>query len=91
MYWNFWAIFIVGVVCSVWMEVWSCGLSLWGLLMWYMGNGCFEGTTICECVCFFIAKYAYVGPDFMYCDLMQEPCDEVYYRGNEEFVWVVGG
>ena len=38
---------------------------------------------------FLIAVNACVYGDFLYSDLMLEPCDEVSYRGFEEFAWVI--
>lgn len=41
------------------------------------------------CICVFVVLDTCVCANFLYSDLVFEPCDEVYYGGYVEFVWVV--
>lgn len=57
--------------------------------MWYWGDGNYEGAFICKCVCVFVSLNACICSIFLYSNLVLEPCDEVYYEGYEEFIWVL--
>lgn len=67
----------------------SLYIILCAMCMHSTGGGYFEGAIVCEFDCYIVAMYACVNLDFMYYEFTWELCDEVNYKGDEEFIWVV--
>lgn len=75
---------VEGGFASLYGMVW-CELCV----LWYWGDGKFGSTLISQYVCFLVAMYAYVRLDFLNCDFVWEPSNEMDCGSYEEFVWVI--